>query len=176
MSLHDVWQLNLEFLPQKSICIEPVEENLSTDAGLLIFRQWDQQQGFTEGFTSQLDDPRREPEHSLLEMVRSRTFGILAGYEDQNDHDVLRTDAVFKLLADRLPEDDDLASQPTLSRFENAVTPKALLRLEDWFLERFINSFEEPPREVTLDVDVFDDPTHGKQQLTFFHGYYKQYQ
>ena len=49
MSLHDVWQLNLDFLPQKSICIEPVEENLSTDAGLLIFRQWDQQQGFTEG-------------------------------------------------------------------------------------------------------------------------------
>jgi hypothetical protein len=176
MSLHDAWQLNLDFLPQKSICIEPVEENLSTDAGLLIFRQWDQQQGFTEGFTSQLDDPRREPEHSLLEMVRSRTFGILAGYEDQNDHDVLRTDAVFKLLADRLPEDDDLASQPTLSRFENAVTPKALLQLEDWFLERFVNSFEEPPREVTLDVDVFDDPTHGKQQLTFFHGYYRQYQ
>ena len=74
MSLHDVWQLNLDFLPQKSICIEPVEENLSTDAGLLILRQWDQQQGFTEGFTSQLDDPRREPEHSLLEMVRSRTW------------------------------------------------------------------------------------------------------
>jgi hypothetical protein len=123
MSLHDVWQLNLDFLPQKSICIEPVEENLSTDAGLLIFRQWDQQQGFTEGFTSQLDDPRREPEHSLLEMVRSRTFGILAGYEDQNDHDVLRTDAVFKLLADRLPEDDDLASQPTRMRRPSKSMP-----------------------------------------------------
>ena len=55
MSLHDVWQLNFGFLRQKSICIEPVEENLSSDAGLLIFRQWDQQQGFTQGFTSQLD-------------------------------------------------------------------------------------------------------------------------
>ena len=176
MSLHDVWQLDFDFSPKKGICIEPVDEHLSTDAGLLIFRQWDQQQGFTEGFTSELDDPRRNPEHSLLEMVRSRTFGILAGYEDQNDHDVLRTDAVFKLLADRLPEDDDLASQPTLSRFENAVTPKALLQLEGWFIERFVNSFKEPPREVTLDVDVFDDPTHGGQQLTFFHGYYKQYQ
>ncbi len=88
----------------------------------------------------------------------------------------LRTDAVFKLLADRLPENGDLASQPTLSRFENSITPKSLLRLEDWFIERFVNSFNQPPREVTLDIDVFDDPTHGDQQLTLFHGYYKQYQ
>ena len=112
----------------------------------------------------------------MLEMVRSRVFGILAGYEDQNDHDALRSDAVFKLLADRLPDDDDLASQPTLSRFENAITPRSLLRLEDWFIDRFVNSFDEPPREVTLDIDVFDDPTHGEQQLTLYHGYYNQYQ
>ena len=176
MSLHDVWQLAFDFLSQKPVCVQPVDENLSTDAGLLVFRQADEQQQLTEGFTEQLDDQRRDPDHSLLEMVRSRVFGILAGYEDQNDHDALRTDAIFKLLADRLPEDDDLASQPTLSRFENAVTPRSLLRLEDWFIERFVDSFEEPPREVTLDIDVFDDPTHGAQQLTLFHGYYKQYQ
>jgi len=176
MSLHDVWHLNFDFLPQKPVCVHPVEENLSTDAGLLIFRQWDQQHGFTEGFAEQLDDCRRDPDHTLLEMVRSRVFGILAGYEDQNDHDALRSDAVFKLLADRLPDDEDLASQPTLSRFENAITPKALLRLEEWFIQRFVNSFDQPPREVTLDIDVFDDPTHGAQQLTLFHGYYKQYQ
>jgi hypothetical protein len=139
-------------------------------------RQWDDQQQLTKGFAQQLDDPRRDPDHSMLEMVRSRLFGILAGYEDQNDHDALRSDAVFKLLADRLPEEDDLASQPTLSRFENSITPKSLLRLEDWFIEQFVNSFEQPPREVTLDIDVFDDPTHGAQQLTLFHGYYKQYQ
>ncbi len=176
MSLHDVWQLSFGFLSKKPVCVQPVDENLSTDAGLLIFRQWDERQHLTQGFAEQLDDSRRDPAHTMLEMVRSRTFGILAGYEDQNDHDALRTDAVFKLLADRLPEDDDLASQPTLSRFENAITPKSLLRLEEWFIERFVNSFDEPPRELTLDVDVFDDPTHGKQQLTFFHGYYKQYQ
>ena len=109
-------------------------------------------------------------------MVRSRVFGILAGYEDQNDHDVLRSDAVFKLLANRLPDDDDLASQPTISRFENNVSARSLLQLEDWFIDRFVNSFEESSREVTLDIDVFDDPTHGDQQLTLFHGYYKQYQ
>lgn len=176
MSLHNVWQLAFNFLPKKPVCVEPVDENLSTDAGLLVFRQWDEQQQLTAGFAEQLDDQRRDPDHTTLEMVRSRLFGILAGYEDQNDHDALRTDAIFKLLANRLPEDDDLASQPTLSRFENSITPRSLLRLEDWFIERFVNSFDQPPREVTLDIDVFDDPTHGAQQLTFFHGYYKQYQ
>ena len=176
MSLHDVWKLDFGFSPQSPICVEPVEENISTDAGLLIFRQWDEQRGFTDGFTQQLDDRRRDPDHSMLEMVRSRVFGILAGYEDQNDHDALRSDAVFKLLANRLPDDDDLASQPTLSRFENAITPRSLLRLEEWFIDRFVSSFHEPPREVTLDIDVFDDPTHGEQQLTLYHGFYHQYQ
>ena len=176
MNLHDGWQLPLDFLPHKSISVQPVQENISTDAGLLIFRQWDQEIRFTQGFAQQFDDWRCDPEHSILEMVRSRGFGILAGYEDQNDHDALRSDAVFKLLANRLPDDDDLASQPTLSRFENAVSPRSLLRLEDWFIDRFVNSFREPPREVTLDIDVFDDATHGQQQLTLFHGFYKQYQ
>ena len=176
MSLHDVWQTTFVFSSGKPVCVEPVDENLSTDAGLLIFREWDEQHGFTEEFAGQLDDRRQDPDHSILEMVRSRVFGIIAGYEDQNDHDALRSDAIFKLLADRSPEDDDLASQPTLSRFENSVTAKSLLRLEDLFIDRFVNSFDEPPLEVTLDIDVFDDPTHGNQQLTLFHGYYKQYQ
>jgi len=176
MSLHDDWRLTLGFSPKKPISVQPVDETISTDAGLLIFREWDEQLHLTEEFAQQLDDPRRDPDHSILQMVRSRVFGILAGYEDQNDHDALRSDAVFKLLAGRLPEDDDLASQPTLSRFENAVTARSLLRLEAWFIDRFVNSFDEPPSEVTLDVDVFDDPTHGQQQLTLFHGFYSQYQ
>ena len=176
MNLHDVWQTTFDFLPEKPICVQPVNENISTDAGLLIFRQWDENRHFTEGFAQQLNDSRCDPDHSMLEMVRSRVFGILAGYEDQNDHDALRSDAIFKLLANCLPDDDDLASQPTLSRFENAITPRSLLQLEDWFIDRFVNSFDEPPREVTLDIDVFDDPTHGEQQLTLYHGYYNQYQ
>jgi Transposase DDE domain group 1 len=176
MILQDVWQLSLGFFPGKPLEIEAVEEDISTDAGLLLFRQFDEQQGFTAGFSRQLDDVRRDPEHTILEMVRSRVFGIIAGYEDQNDHDALRSDAVFKLLADRLPSDDDLASQPTLSRFENSISAASLLRLEAWFIARLVDSFAEPPREITLDVDVFDDPTHGQQQLTLFHGYYQQYQ
>jgi hypothetical protein len=69
-----------------------------------------------------------------------------------------------------------LASQSTLSRFENAITPRSLLNLQDVFIDRFIQAFDRPPTELLFDVDTFDDPTHGQQQLTFFHGYYGQYQ
>ncbi len=106
----------------------------------------------------------------------SALYGILAGYEDQNDHDSLRSDPVFKLIAERLPDEMDLASQPTISRLENAVTATDLLRMEDWFIDRFIESFSAAPSQLTLDVDLFDDPTHGNQQLTLFHGFYDQYQ
>jgi hypothetical protein len=89
-------------------------------------------------------------------MVRSRVYGILAGYEDQNDHDTLRHDLVFKLVAYRSPEDDDLASQPTLSRFENAISVSSLKRLRDAFLDLFIASFDSPPRYLTFDLDAAD--------------------
>jgi hypothetical protein len=172
----EAWNLELDFHPQKPIQVEPTQEHLSTDTGLLLFRQLDEQRGLTEAFAAQVTDMRSDPDHSILEMVRSRVYGMIAGYEDQNDHDALRTDAVFKLLAGRLPTEDELASQPTLSRFENAVTARDLLNLEAWFLQRFVDSFPETTHEITLDIDVFDDPTHGQQQLTFFHGFYDQYQ
>ncbi len=109
-------------------------------------------------------------------MVRMRVFGILAGYEDRNDHDTLRTDPVFKLVADRSPRDPDLARQPTLSRFENQINIRSPLRLGALFVDQFIASFAQPPRTLTFDLDAVDDPTHGSQQLSLFHGFYEQYQ
>lgn len=176
MNIHSVEQVVFDFLGALPIRVEVVEEQLSSDAGLLPLRQFDERLGWTAGFAGQLRDGRQGHTHAVVEMVRQRVFGILAGYEDQNDHDTLRSDGVFKLVAGRQPNDLDLASQPTLSRLENAVTPADLLRLEEWFLQQFIRSFAEPPTELTLDIDVFDDPTHGQQQLTFFHGFYAQYQ
>jgi hypothetical protein len=151
---------------------------LTSDAGLLPLRQFDERIGLTKQFAAVLDDPRDPDltEHTFLEMVRSRVFGILAGYEDQNDHDTLRADPVFKLIADRSPEDDDLASQPTLSRFENQITIASLKRLRALFVEQFIASFAEPPLSLTFDLDAVDDPTHGSQQLSLFHGFYARYQ
>jgi hypothetical protein len=107
-------------------------------------------------------------------MVRSRVYGILAGYADQNHHDTLRADPDFKLVADRSPEGADLASQPTLSRFENAISIKSNKRLRDVFLDQFIASFDSPPRHLSFDLDAVDDPAHGHQQPTFWHGYYDQ--
>jgi len=115
MSIPPAWPQCLDFFGT-SLVIEPSPGQLSSDAGLLPIRQFDERIGLTRNFTDALDDPR-DPDltaHTFLEMVRSRVFGILAGYEDQNDHDTLRHDPVFKLVADRSPDDDALASQPTL--------------------------------------------------------------
>lgn len=174
MSIQSVLRFEYDFL--RPIDVEPIEEQVTSDAGLLPIRQFDEGLGWSAGFAAQVHDKRCGGLHTLVEMVRQRVFGILAGYEDQNDHDTLRSDGVFKLLAGRLPDDDDLASQPTLSRLENSVTAGDLLRLQDWFLEKFIESFDEPPRSLTLDIDTFDDPTHGQQHLTFYHGFYGQHQ
>jgi hypothetical protein len=177
MSLQPAWQRTFDFF-QLPVVIEPSRATLSSDAGLLPLRQFDEQIGLTRAFASALED-RRDPdltEHTFLEMVRSRVYGILADYEDQNDHDTLRTDPVFKVIAGRSPDDTDLASQPTLSRFENAISIKSLKCLRDVFIDQFIASFDTPPRRLTLDLDAIDDPAHGHQQLTFWHGYYDQNQ
>jgi len=178
MGSQGVWRETLDSIGGRPIVVEPVDAHLSTDAGLLPIRQLDETLGLTEQFAKALIDERAGPAltHSYLEMTRMRVYGILAGYEDQNDHDALRSDAVFKLIAGRSPNDADLASQPTLSRFENAIGPKSLFALRDVLIDQFIASFDEPPTHLTFDLDTFDDPTHGDQQLTFFHGYYDQYQ
>jgi hypothetical protein len=178
MSLQPAPRLALDFFPSRPVEFELSAAPLSSDAGLLVFRQFDEQIRLTEQFAAALDD-RRDPtftQHSLLTMVRQRIYGILADYEDQNDHDTLRSDPVFKLIADRLPDDRDLASQPTLSRFENAVSIPDLWRLRDALVDVFIQSFDRPPGHLTLDLDPVDDPAHGEQQLTMFHAYYDQNQ
>jgi Transposase DDE domain group 1 len=177
MSIHPAPAAPLTFsaLP---ITITTSSALLSSDAGLLPIRQLDERLGFTAQLAAALDDPRdpRLIEHTGPEMLRARLYGILAGYEDQNDHDALRADAVFKLVAGRLPTDGDLASQPTLSRWENRVSIAALRRLRDVFVDQFLASFTEPPRHLLFDLDAVDDPAHGRQQLALFHGYYEQYQ
>jgi hypothetical protein len=116
MSVPPAWPQVLNFFGTP-LAIEPSAGQLSGDARLLPIRQFDQRIGFTRAFANALDDPR-DPgltEHTFLEMVRSRVFGILAGYEDQNDQDTLRADPVFKLVSDHSPEDDDLASRVVTS-------------------------------------------------------------
>ena len=105
MSLQSAWQLSLGFLGTKAVFVEPGQDQLTSDAGLLPIRQFDDQLGLTSGFAAVLDDPRQGFIHSFSEMARSRIYGMLAGYADQNDHDELRYDPVFKLIAGRKPSD-----------------------------------------------------------------------
>jgi hypothetical protein len=177
MSIQAVWQHTFDFF-DVPVVVEPSPGQLSSDAGLLPFRQLDQHLGLTDSFAAVLHDPRDpdQIDHSFLDMTRMRVFGILAGYDDQNDHDTLRQDPVFKLLADRSPDGEPLASQPTLSRFENYIDIPSLKRLRDVFIDQFLDSFDQPPRRLTFDLDAVDDPAHGHQQLTFWHGYYDQNQ
>ena len=178
MDLQSVQQWSFDFFAQKPVVVEPSRAELTSDAGLLPIRQFDERIGLTEQFAAVLDDPRdaETSKHSYLEMVRMRVYGILADYPDQNDHDTLGADPVFKLIAGRSPDAGKLASQPTLSRFENAISPRSLLRLEELEVAQFVAAFSQAPRRLTLDMDTYDDPTYGDQQLTFWHDYYKQYQ
>lgn len=178
MSIQPVLQGTFSFFQNLPIVVETTAAHLSSDAGLLAFREFDEKIALTHGFAAVLND-RRDPdllEHTLLEMSRSRIYGILADYVDQNDHDTLRSDPVFKLIANRLPDAADLASQPTLSRFENSIDIPSLKRLREEFVDQFIASFVVPPRHLTFDLDAIDDPAHGAQQLALFHGYFDQYQ
>jgi hypothetical protein len=178
MDAQSAFQLAFDFGTSKPVVVEPSAAQVSSDAGLLPFRQLDERLGLTRQLAGCLTDRRHAGYigHTFLEMVRMRVYGILADYADQNDHDLLRSDPIFKLLCGRSIHDDHLASQPTLSRFENAITPRSFFHLRDMLVDQFIASFDKPPRRLTLDIDAFDDPTHGGQQLTFFHGYYRQYQ
>jgi Transposase DDE domain group 1 len=177
MIIQSAWQLSFGFFGAAPVVVQPSTAQISSDAGLLAFRELDEQLGLTRQFAGALTDRRHGcVGHTFLEMSRARIYGILADYADQNDHDVLRSDPILKLICGRSIHKDDLASQPTLSRFENAIGTKCFFALQDVLLEQFIASFPEPPTQLTLDIDPFDDPTHGQQQLTFFHGYYGQHQ
>ena len=120
------FQLTLDFLTSKPIVVEPSAEQVSSDAGLLPFRQFNERLGLTRQFAEALSDRRSIGYigHSFLEMTPMRVYGILADYADQNDHDVLRSDPIFKLLCDRSIEDDDLASP----RFRGSRTLSTLVR------------------------------------------------
>ena len=118
--------------------------------------------------------------HSLVTLVKQRVFQLACGYDDQDDSDSLRTDPLLKLVCGRLPETgEDLASQPTMSRLENAVSTRACYRMALALGELYIEERQKrggtPPKRILLDFDSTDDPTHGEQEGSYYHGYYGQH-
>src|ERR1700726_3080509 len=151
----------------------------SSDGGALLLKAADRRYGLVAGLSSGLRDERQagKVDHSLRELVAQRVFSIACGYPDAHDSARLSGDPIHKLLLDRDPvEGRDLASQPTLSRFENRVGIKELYRLGEFLADSVIRRHAQRLRRrayrVTLDLDPTDDPTHGAQQLSFFNGHY----
>jgi hypothetical protein len=152
---------------------------LSSDGGLVWLAEADQAISLCEALARCIPEWRRGPvRHSLATLVRQRVFQIACGYEDQDDADTLRFDPLLKLVCGRLPESGlDLASQPTLSRLENAVDRRSCYRLA-WALGQVYLRERKRlgrPARILLDLDGTDDPTHGDQEGTAYHGYFGQH-
>jgi len=156
------------------------EPHTTSDGGALLLKAVDQKLGLTRRMAACLLD-RREPgkvRHTLSDMLRQRIFGIACGYGDTNDTARVGRDPMHKLLLDRDPlSGDDLASQPTLSRFENRRRRVDLYRLGEAIAQAVIHRHRHrlngrKCKLVTLDLDATDDPTHGHQQLALFNGHY----
>lgn len=171
-----------------------------SDAGLLAVRALERPLRVIAGLAEHLPDPRSPKfiTHSAEALLTQEVYQILAGYPDGNDAQALRADPLFQILADGAPDPDHpLASSSTLTRFQYAYTRRqaelpleerpALLEmraaqtgrihlLNDYLVDLFIRTRPAPPAEVILDIDASDDPVHGRQSLSGYHGYYRQHQ
>ncbi len=152
----------------------------SSDGGAILLKAIDDQLGLTARLAACLAETRQagKIEHDLPTLIRQRCFGLACGYADANDAAQLRADPIHKLLVGRDPVTGPaLASQPTLSRFENAIGPRDLFWLTHALADVVIAHHEarlgaRNVRRITLDFDPTDDPTHGQQELAFFNGHY----
>ena len=152
---------------------------LSSDFGPMLLRGVDQRIALSERLSAAFRD-RRHPsyiEHPLRDLIAQRVYQIACGYEDGNDANRLRQDALFKLGLERKPleEATDLASAATLSRLENAATARDLYRMARAFVDQFIASYASPPKVIVLDMDHSEDATHGQQEFSFYNHHYGTY-
>lgn len=170
--------LHLASVGTKSVELDFDGGRLSSDAGVVLLKDIDEQLGLTRALAAVLSAPRdgRRIHFTPEDLLKQRVFQIAAGYEDANDANTLRDDPIFKLLLDHLPETGaPLASQPTISRFENRISRTELYRMALVLLEQFIASYASPPSVIVLDVDDTEDPVHGEQEQARYDSYYGGY-
>lgn len=152
---------------------------LTSDGGLPWLAEADAMLGLTASLAAVIPDWRtRRGRHALPTLLAQRIYQIACGYEDQDDADALRTDPLLKHVCGRLPQTGaDLASQPTFSRLENAVDARTCYRLAQTLGEIYLHERERAgvPTHLVLDLDSTDDPTHGDQEGSAYHGYYRQH-
>jgi len=145
--------------------------DLSSDGGLMLLRQVDQRIGLSRAAAAAIGDARDPSriEHRLHDLLAQRLYAMCCGYEDLNDHDVLRADPLMQTAVGRVAP---LASSPTFSRWENRATRAQTWALHEVLVEQFLASHESAPEEIVLDVDASDVPLHGAQEQRQFHAYY----
>jgi Transposase DDE domain group 1 len=150
---------------------------ISSDGGVLLLAEADKHLGLI-GMLAGLIPDSRDPAlvtHLIEDILRERVLAIACGYPDANDLDSLRTDPAFKMACGRLPESgDDLASQPTMSRLENAPTLRDLIQMSRGMVKLWCESHKRPPKAITLDIDDTADTVHGHQQMSFFNAHYDE--
>jgi hypothetical protein len=158
---------------------------ISSDGGALLLRQTDKRLNLLARLAECFLDGRNQEyvEHSILEMLSQRIYGLALGYEDINDHEQLRRDPVFGILAGRKELEEPLAGKSTLNRMELGTGTKDRYKkitfwknaMDELLVKVFLESYQKAPDEIILDVDTTDLPLHGKQEGRFFHGYYDCY-
>lgn len=173
--------------------------HLTSDAGVLVLQQLDRRLGILRRFADCFVDARDagKIEHSLEELLRQRVFALALGYEDLNDHDQLRVDPLLATAVGKVDSTGEhrkresdkgaaLAGKSTLNRLEFALHSEAAESryhriaadpdaIERFFVEVFLDSFDQTPERIVLDFDATDNPLHGDQEERFFHGYYREY-
>ena len=148
---------------------------LTSDGGVLLLAQAERAMDICRQLAACIADPRDPARvvHQLDDILRARVFAIACGYEDAHDLDALRDDAGFRLALGQLPGSGaGLASQPTMSRWENAPTTRELAKLLAAMIDIYCASYPTPPTAVTLDIDDTCDVVHGYQQLSFWNGHH----
>jgi hypothetical protein len=171
----------LQFETPTSLALEAAFDGgrLTSDGGLLWLSEVDKELGLCEAMAKHVPEWRkREGHYSSMTLFKQRVYQIACGYEDQNDSNTLREDPLLKLVCGSLPESgSELASQPTISRFENAVSARACYLMAEALFELYLRERAKngTPEKVLLDLDSTDDPTHGDQEGSYYHGYYERH-
>ena len=145
-----------------------------SDAGLLLLREAEKNLGLFQKIADIIPDQRHPGyvKHEVKELLTQRVLQIAAGYEDASDSNFLRDDPILKIACE---SEKPLASQPTMSRFENGLSRTTLYRMAEALLEIFIASYAQAPEGIILDFDDTGDRTYGHQQLSLFNSYHNGY-
>ena len=165
-------------IENKSVFVSFNGGNVSCDAGLLLLKEAEDNIGVIKTLASCIQDKRdqRYVDHSYHAMLTQRVLQIAAGYEDANDCDSLRTDPILKVCTGHLPASNaPLASQPTMTRFENTPSRTELYNIAYAMVDLFQHSYDQEPSCIVIDFDDTEDIVHGHQQLCLFNGYANEY-